>query len=275
MKIGLSTLLFPRHSLEQAVEICVKLGAEWVEIIWDLPHFTPGGKKPDLRRIGRVIGDADVGVSVHASFWDVNPASIIPEIRRAAVKRIKAGIEVCAKLGGNPVVLHAGKCPVPEVDWMWRKTGEAYERTMKEVCAFARRLGVRIAVENGSYAFGPYATFEEIPELLRKFDVEICLDIGHSYLVEKRRSRSPERRIADKIEELGGKISHVHVHDNRGLKDDHLVPGEGEIDFRPIALALERIGYSGALVVELFNPDEPEKTGKKGISAARKIFRKS
>lgn len=275
MKIGLSTLLFPRYSLEKAVEVCAELGAEWVEIIWDFPHFAPGCEKPDLQRIGRIIRDAGLEISVHASFWDINPASIIPEVRKTAVKRIKSGIEVCAKLDGGPVVLHAGKCPIPEVEWMWRKTGEIYEKTMREVCAFAKRLNVKIAVENGSSAFGPYAVLEELPELLKKFDVGICLDIGHAYLVERRRSKSPEKKIAEKIEKLCEKIVHVHVHDNRGFKDDHLVPGEGEIDFKPIVAAFWKIDYSGALIVELFNPDEPEKIGKKGISEVRKLFRKS
>jgi len=272
LRIGLSTLLFPNHALEDAVRICTELGAEWVEIIWDFPHFAPG-VKADLREIKRTIEESGVGVSVHASFWDVNPSTVLPDLRRLTVRRIGAGIRLCARLGGSITVVHVGKCHIPEVKWMWEEAGRSYERTMGEICPLARKLGVRIAVENGSSPFGPYATLDELPNLLGKFDVGICLDVGHAHLVEKKGSRSsPDRRVAEKIRRLGGEIIHVHIHDNLGVRDDHLVPGDGEIDFGLVGGALRRIGYSGAVVVELFNPRSPVATGRRGLLAVRKIF---
>jgi sugar phosphate isomerase/epimerase len=41
------------------------------------------------------------------------------------------------------------------------------------------------------------------------------------------------------------------VHDNRGRTDDHLVPFEGSIDWPAALTAVQKIGYDGAIVLEI------------------------
>jgi sugar phosphate isomerase/epimerase len=43
----------------------------------------------------------------------------------------------------------------------------------------------------------------------------------------------------------------THVHDNRGRADDHLVPFEGTIDWPAALTAVQKIGYEGALILEI------------------------
>ncbi len=273
MRIGLSTLLFPRSGLEEAVRTCVELGADWVEVIWDFPHAGPGVRRPDIGRMRRILEEGGVGVSVHGSFWDLNPSSLYPELRRLTLRRLADGISACERLGGEVFVVHVGKCPVPEVEWMWRRAGEIYERTLAEVVRLARRAEIRVAVENAGSAYGPYATLEELPGLVGRFDgVGICLDIGHAHLVAKRSGRTDEW-VGRQVRRIGGGIVHVHVHDNLGNRDDHMVPGDGEIDFRPVARALRSVGYSRAVVVELFNPERSVETGRRGLEAVRRLWR--
>jgi sugar phosphate isomerase/epimerase len=272
MRIGLSTLLFPRSGLEEAVRTCVGLGADWVEVIWDLPHVGPGVTRPDIGRMRRTLEDGGVGVSVHGSFWDLNPSSLYAELRRFTLRRLADGISACAGLGGEIFVVHVGKCPVPEVEWMWERAGEMYERTLAEVARLARRAGVRMAVENAGSAYGPYATLEELPGLVERIEnAGICLDIGHAHLVAKRFGRT-DSWIGKQVRKIGENIVHVHVHDNLGMRDDHLVPGDGEIDFRPVVRTLRSVGYSGAVVVELFDPKKPVETGRRGLEAAKKLW---
>ena len=50
---------------------------------------------------------------------------------------------------------------------------------------------------------------------------------------------------------LGKDISILHLHDNSGHWDDHLLPGMGNINWPAVFEALEAIGYSGVYNFEL------------------------
>ena len=50
---------------------------------------------------------------------------------------------------------------------------------------------------------------------------------------------------------LGKDISILHLHDNSGHWDDHLVPGQGNINWPAVFDALDDIGYKGVYNFEL------------------------
>ena len=51
-------------------------------------------------------------------------------------------------------------------------------------------------------------------------------------------------------------IRSVHVHDNHGMKDEHLWPGEGTIDFRRTMELLRTAPQPPALVLEVAGDPE-------------------
>jgi sugar phosphate isomerase/epimerase len=53
------------------------------------------------------------------------------------------------------------------------------------------------------------------------------------------------------IRESAGHFAYIHAND-KNLKG----PGFGAVDFRPIAAALQDVGYDGTVSVEVFNYDE-------------------
>ena len=42
----------------------------------------------------------------------------------------------------------------------------------------------------------------------------------------------------------------LHIQDNYGKKDDHLIPGEGAIDWDILVKEVKAVGYTGDLVLE-------------------------
>jgi sugar phosphate isomerase/epimerase len=122
---------------------------------------------------------------------------------------------------------------------------EGKTRLLDEAVAYGMKKRVYLGIENLSEKasdFGPLV--EAIP------DLRITLDIGHAQLLSKR------NRSFELIEELGSRISHIHIHDNRGGKrgpadDLHLPIGEGVIDFESILRALLDTGYDGTMTLEL------------------------
>lgn len=121
-------------------------------------------------------------------------------------------------------------------------------RALMEVCRFARALGIVVSLENLSEdAEDLRRALDEIP------DLSITLDVGHGQLLT---GVNTSYRI---IDELVGRVGHVHLHDNRGgkgVKDDlHLPIGDGIIDFPSILKALVRSGYDGTMTLELETED--------------------
>jgi len=42
----------------------------------------------------------------------------------------------------------------------------------------------------------------------------------------------------------------VHIHDNMGREDEHLIPGDGIVDWEDFAVALREIGYDKVVSLE-------------------------
>ena len=87
---------------------------------------------------------------------------------------------------------------------------------------------------------------DRFAQLLERFDsqaLKLTIDIGHlhcqgeSIVAELRRWRS--------------RLVNVHIEDMRRGVHEHLMFGEGEIDFRPVLAELAAIGYGGLVQVEL------------------------
>ncbi|MBW7453598.1 sugar phosphate isomerase/epimerase family protein [Paenibacillus sepulcri] len=122
----------------------------------------------------------------------------------------------------------------------------------------AVKRNVNIAFENMvdtniKRRFGSIA--EELITLVDSFNdshVGVCWDIGHANRMYKSQVRP--------LRLLGERIIALHVDDNYGLTDDHLLPFLGNIDWETIMSLLTEIGYKGDFVYEIktnnYMPDE-------------------
>jgi sugar phosphate isomerase/epimerase len=63
----------------------------------------------------------------------------------------------------------------------------------------------------------------------------------------------------------------THVHDNRGIVDEHLVPFEGAIDWPAALMTIQKVGYEGTLLFEVRNSGDAEAVLAR-TSAARRQF---
>jgi sugar phosphate isomerase/epimerase len=73
----------------------------------------------------------------------------------------------------------------------------------------------------------------------------ITLDTGHLNM-----SRTDTQR--DFIRKAGGMLRAVHIADNEGAADQHMMPfGRGNVDFAEVVQALREVGYQGPFNFEL------------------------
>jgi sugar phosphate isomerase/epimerase len=277
MKVGLSSLLFVKGPLEDAIKGVAEVGADCIEIICDLPHFMPNFGLTRLKKLKELLDSCGLGVSIHSTFWDLNPASHYSEIRKLAITYIKKSIDVCDLLEGKIVVIHPGRCPVTEVESLLEMGKSWYRKSIGECLKHAKERSITLALENinGGIRY-PYSTAREIKALAQELDgLGLTLDIGHAYVGEKQAGTStPEQEIAETIQEVKDCLVHLHIHDNKGTFDEHLPPGDGSIDFNPIVRALKDVGYNGIWVAEVWNPKDSFETGRKGVDRIRELLKK-
>ena len=57
--------------------------------------------------------------------------------------------------------------------------------------------------------------------------------------------------VDEAIATMSKRITSVHVHDNHGTKDEHLWPGDGTIDWKATAEALNKLEKPPAIVMEI------------------------
>jgi sugar phosphate isomerase/epimerase len=124
----------------------------------------------------------------------------------------------------------------------------AFQRLIEglaEVCDYARQHGVLIGFEPEPGMFvDRLAQFEK---LLGRFDspaLRLTIDIGHLHC-------QGEMPIADQIRRWADRLVNVHIEDMRAGVHEHLMFGEGEVDFPPVLAALAESGYAGLVQVEL------------------------
>lgn len=158
----------------------------------------------------------------------------------------------------------AGICKVPWLvfhpDTAWDSAGysrrlslEKEKERFRRFGEVASKWGVGIAIENltdnrnGERYFG--VTAEDLLDLLDRLGDDklfgICWDTGHANL---NRLNQPES-----IRQMGKRLKALHINDNRGEKDDHLLPYLGRIEWEPLLLALKEIGYNGDFTYEIHN----------------------
>ena len=163
-----------------------------------------------------------------------------------AMDEIKRALEAAEHIPLRNLVVHLG-----ERDDTWSPRAIEFALTaLEHLGAFARPLGVRLLVENLLSEATTPEHLVIILEMGHLDNVGVCLDLGHAHITVG---------TAEAIATLGGRIASVHVHDNHGVKDEHLWPGDGTIDWPATAKALKALATPPATVLEISEtlPDAP------------------
>jgi sugar phosphate isomerase/epimerase len=262
MKIGLSTYFFPYDPVEIAIEKLAKTGVKYIEIIRGLPHFPPENTENyDLKRLKGLIGSYNLNISVHAPFFDLNLGSVYKEMRKFSVNQFKKCIEFCSEIGADLMVIHPGYSSLLKIKELYRKAEDEFVEALREVVDYGVLRGVKVALENmQSHYFFAYKLNSLLVLAENIENLGITLDIGHAFIMKQEEKRPrPEEEIAQEIRTgLRPFLNHVHIHDNRGKRDEHLGLGKGEINFSPIVKALKEIDFEGRIISEAWEKSEAE-----------------
>ena len=246
----LSTHLFLNHRLHPGLlELAERSGAQAVEIFAARQHFDYTSREQVMELAEWFGANALQPFSMHAPLYpdrEMGRAGapglnvLHPEKSRRidAMDEIKRALESAEHIPLRNLVVHLG-----ERDDTWsQRTIEFAITALEHLGAFARPLGVRLLVENLLSEPTTPEHLVTILELGHLDNVGVCLDLGHANITVG---------TAAAIATLGRRIATVHVHDNHGMKDEHLWPGGGTIDWKATAEALQALATPPATVLEI------------------------
>ncbi len=246
----LSTHLFLNHRLHPGLlELAERSGAQAVEIFAARQHFDYTSREDVAELAEWFRSNALQPFSMHAPMYPdremgragapgVNVLHPDKTRRIDAMDEIKRALESAEHIPIRNMVVHLG-----ERDDTWsQRTIELALTALEHLGAFASPLGVRLLVENLLSEATTPEHLVLILEMGHLNNVGVCLDLGHANITTG---------TAAAIATLGGRIASVHVHDNHGLKDEHLWPGDGTIDWPETAKALKALATPPATVLEI------------------------
>lgn len=213
---------------------------------------------PDcFKKIQEVIASTHLGVTVHAPFGDLNLATLNDPIWRESIRQICTCI-THASAFTNRITIHPGYLsPVGKL--MPQKVWNLQKEALRQIGKCAAEHSVVACLEN---MIGVKEFLCQLPEeLIGMTDgvegIGMTFDFGHANTLGKVNNFLP----------YVNKASHIHIHDNHGMSDEHLALGDGNINWNSIGKTIAE-NYSGVVVIEGRSIEE----AKKSLPVFRKCF---
>ena len=281
--IGLSSTQFLNLSLSRIVEKLANYGYSSIEVWADVPQKWSGNcSEREQRELRETLESFGFESSVHAPIWDINLASHIAGFRRVSIEQVKWSMDLARNLGSRLVTLHPGHMPPYPFISSLRESGKKnFLDSLQTLLDYSAETGVPIGLENLPLGLSFCYTLDELIDYVNSFEnLRVTLDVPHAYVIgkflqlvdEKKAATPPEDEIAEAIRKLGDRIINIHLHDNDGSWDQHKVPGEGTIDFKPIVEAMKEINYNHLITLEIWGSKDPDKTAMRAINVVKELL---
>jgi sugar phosphate isomerase/epimerase len=282
MQKVLSTYLFISRKLTPELIGQIREGGfNAVEVFCSRAHFDYATKQ-EVRALAGLLGANQMNLdSLHAptskdssaTRESGQPLSLceVEKVRRIeAMDEFKRAIDVSEDLPFSRMVLHMGGS---------RETADPRKRdaafsTLEHLVLHAHHAGVTLAVENTTSEMGEPAYLRAFVEETRLTGLRFNFDVGHANLADG----PAEERLEKNFTPIKDLVVSMHLHDNHGDKDEHLLPYEGAIDWG-MAIPLLKSAPNGhstlPVVLELKEKFGPEAASvPEQLHAARAAFEK-
>lgn len=185
----------------------------------------------DFAGISEQLHKQGLNITFHAPFMDLSPGSSDPQVRGVTKARFEQVLQLVPLFEPATVVCHASydekRYGYERDSWVDRSV-EMWAWLGKRI----RDEGSVLMLEN-VYEYGP-DDMKILFERLAGVDVGFCLDTGHQAAF----GRVP---LEEWVKTLDPYLGQLHLHDNAGMKDEHMAMGKGKTDFRMLLGQLKAI----------------------------------
>lgn len=253
MQFGYNTNGFAHHRLEDALTILADLGYQSVAITLDyyaLNPFDPGLAE-QLDRVREILRDRSLScvIETGARFL-LDPRckhhptllSASASDRNRRLDFLQRAVDIASQLCCHTVSFWSG---MPDAEADAEALMDRLVDGCRQLCGYAESQSVRLAFEPEPGMF--IDTMEQyfvLEQRVRHPAFGLTIDIGHLHCLG-------EVPMTPYLRQWKDLLWNIHIEDMRRGVHDHLMFGEGEIDFSSVLQTLDEINYSGGIHVEL------------------------
>jgi sugar phosphate isomerase/epimerase len=253
MYLGYNTNGMNQHELSDAVQLLAELGYRGVAITIDhlaLPPYATYGRQR-LDRLRRLLDRLQMRsvIETGARFLldprrkhEPTLVSDDPAGRARRIDFYRYAVDCAAALGSDCVSLWSGTaaagCARPEAI-------ARLAQGLRQVLDYAGQQHVSIAFEpEPGMLIDSIEAWEELLAQAELPELRLTFDVGHLHC-------QGEGAIETVLQRWTSRLVNVHIEDMQAGVHQHLMFGEGQIDFPRVLRALGQAGYGGGLYVEL------------------------
>ncbi len=293
MPQGISThVFFPDRLNPTLLDSLHHAGAELIEVFASRHHFNYTDRNA-VRELATWFRANPVAATMHMPIfteaeevaWSrhteptLNLVSRDKRQRIAAMDEVKRAFEAAEQIPFRSCVLHLG---LKDDRWS-TETLDLSLTAIEHLKAFATPLGLQLLLENLQNDLATPAHLVEIARVGHFDTVGFCLDTGHAHLAsplqpdetgfdriarEHLRDQWGDAALKDALPEalqlFGNRLVELHLHDNNGMRDEHLWPAEAAagkgIDWGILRSTLAHTAHPLNEVLEIaYDPPTPSR----------------
>ena len=263
LKIGLCTYsLQSMLGWEKSLELCKKYGFDTVDFnleCYNLDDEIYGGSEDafvsHFSAIKEKARELELEIAqTHGRCIGSHPTD---EKHNAWLRSVsEKDLYATSILGAPSCVIHGASCNL----WGRRTPSELIDgchRMYRDFIPAAEKYKVNIALETfgltqirGEKLCDIITYPEEMKKQHDMLDTKyktLCFDTGHTHHAGDYWVKS----VAETAKLFGKDLTLTHLHDNTGTRDDHLIPGMGNINWCELFDAFDEIGYKGSYNFEI------------------------
>ncbi|MFW9848889.1 MAG: sugar phosphate isomerase/epimerase family protein [Candidatus Thorarchaeota archaeon] len=241
--------------LPDFITMCHDLNLEYLEVQLEPPYLPSDMNEHQKHEFKEILENANLSLTTHAPYDDVNLASLKEPIRRASLEIMKDCVDLSMDVGSDLLVLHAGFCPANQIS-RHEDAIQRFRASLIELSMYAHDRGVKIGLENKQIGIDREIILypDEHMEIIQEyndFDVHAVIDVGHA--------NTAEIDLQEYVRKLRPFLVEIHLHDNDGMNDSHIGLGEGTADLPGVLSILRNTKFSGPTILELDSKETLEK----------------
>lgn len=253
MKWGITCFFERVEEFALVGEVLPEYPLSHVELRGEQPFFAPEcTTERDIRFIRDTIEKAGLSASVHATFYDINLATINDDLNAAMLNSYRRYLEMTEAVGARVLVVHGGLLhrDAASLPTLLNRANQRLMDNLRRLGDEAARRGISIGLENSP----PNPNRLMIPgwrehlETLCRVNhphVKAVLDTAHAFL--------QGLDIYRYYNEISEWLVEMHVHNNDGKSDLHSAMGAGHIDYRNF---FSRVDVRVPVVMEIRSLEE-------------------
>jgi len=255
MRLGYNTNGLAHHRLVDAIEFLADIGYQSVALTLDAgaldPYQEPAALSHDVVRVRDALDRRGLNRVIETGARYLlnprlkhDPTLMDPDPARRRVRQdfLRRAIEIARQLDAEAVSLWSGAVTSTiEEDAGVDRLSEA----LGPVLRHAEKAAMQLAFEPEPGMF--IDTLDRFTRLDERIDhplFQLTIDLGHVHCMK-------EGPIGPIVERWRNRVVNIHLEDMVEGTHEHLMFGEGTMDFPAIFAALGRIGYDRGIHVEL------------------------